>query len=59
MAGFLRNPGFVDRSAAKDHSQKIGKEVAKNEEHDCPGHISKVFIHTKEAEIEKKNGEFV
>ena len=59
MAGFLGNPGLVDRSAAKYHSQKIGKQIAKDEEHDCPGHIFEVLIHTKEAEIEKKDGEFV
>ena len=59
MAGFLRNPVLVDRSAAKDHGQKIGKQIAKDKEHDCPGHISEVLFHTKEADIKKKNGEFV
>ena len=59
MTRFLGNPGLVDRCAGKYHSQQIGKKVAEDEGHDCPSHISEVFTHTKEAEKEKKNGEFV
>ncbi len=59
VAGIRRNPVLVDRSAAKYHNQKVRKKITKDEEHDCPGHISEALIHTKETEIEKKNGEFV
>ena len=59
MARIRRTPVLVDWSAAKYHNQKVGKQITKDEEHDSPGHVSEVLIHTKETKIEKKNGEFV
>ena len=59
MAGGLRLPVFVNRSAAEDHCQNVGEKIAEDKEHDCPGAVFESFVYSKEAEIEEKDRRFI
>ena len=59
MAGSRWFPVFVNRFAAEYQSEKIARQVTKDEEHDCPGSVSKRPMYIEEAEIKKENSKFV
>ena len=59
MAWNRRVPVSFYRSAAECCSDYIAEEVAKHEEHDDPGSVSELPVYAEEAEIEKKDGEFI
>lgn len=59
MTGNRRLPVLVDRGAAECQGQKVAEQIAKDERHDYLGCIPELLVHAKEAEVEKKNGEFV